>query len=204
MSDQRSNEWFEQRRGKFTSSKFNDLMGVKGLGKTGETYCFKKAVEVVFGLNDEDDLTTFDMQRGIDLEPLAFADFAIKMEAEFKTAETCGFIELNEYTGSSPDGLVIANPLEIKCPKRDKFFRLIVDGIDGIDQVYYDQMQHQMWCTGGDQAYFHNYYISKGEPYSHTIIVPRDDKRIELMEQRLIEAVEIRNEFINKLKQYGN
>ena len=36
--EQRSDEWYEIRRGKFTASEIHKLIGVKGLGKTEITY----------------------------------------------------------------------------------------------------------------------------------------------------------------------
>ena len=39
-------EWFDQRLGKFTSSRIHELMGIKGLGKTGESYAFEISVSV--------------------------------------------------------------------------------------------------------------------------------------------------------------
>jgi len=38
MEEQLSQEWFAIRNGKFTASKIDLLLGVKGLGKTGEAY----------------------------------------------------------------------------------------------------------------------------------------------------------------------
>ena len=61
MEEQLSQEWFAIRNGKFTASKIDSLLGVKGLGKTGETYCFEKAVELVEG-EQEESYTNFDMQ----------------------------------------------------------------------------------------------------------------------------------------------
>lgn len=198
--DQRSIEWYDLRAGKFTSSRINDLMGIKGLGKTGETHAFEKAVEIVEGIDQEDSYTSFDMARGVELEPYAFDKFSELKEMEFLTVSKCGFFELpNLSTGGSPDGLVSDNSvLEIKCPKPNKFFRLITDGI--IDQCYIDQMQHQMFVTGAKQAYFFNYCIYNGIPKWHEIIVPRDEERIKLMELRILQAVEIRDEFVQVLK----
>ena len=45
MSEQRSNEWLEQRYGKFTSSEIHKLLGVRGLGETGKNYAIDKAIE---------------------------------------------------------------------------------------------------------------------------------------------------------------
>lgn len=198
MSEQRSSEWHEERRGLFTSSRFNELMGIKGLGKTGESYAFEMACDIVMGI-EVDGYVSFDMQNGIDTEPYAFDYFRAKKHLDFIPVEQTGFIRLNEFTGGSPDGIVDGKyPLEIKCPKRNKFLRLVADNV--IDQVYIDQMQHQMWCMDADKAYFLNYITFNGEEYGHEIIVPRDEGRIKLMEPRLVEAVEIREKFINKLK----
>ena len=44
-SNQRSEEWFKQREGRATASEIHKLMGIKGLGETGKTYAFEKAIE---------------------------------------------------------------------------------------------------------------------------------------------------------------
>jgi putative phage-type endonuclease len=198
MSEQRSEAWHEQRRGKFTSSRFNELMGIKGLGKTGETYAFEMACDIVMGLDPDDDYQSYDMQKGIELEPYAFMHFEESVKADFIKVEKAKFVSINDYTGGSPDGIVAGiDPLEIKCPKRNKFLRLVSDGI--IDQLYIDQMQHQMWMLDSQKAYFYNYIVFKGVEYGHKIIVQRDEARIDLMKVRLKEAIELREEFINKL-----
>ena len=62
------------------------------------------------------------------------------------------------------------------------------------------QMQMQMMCTGKEKAYFFNYLIFEGVEYHHEIIVERDDLMIALIISRLAEVIEIKNEFINKIK----
>jgi exodeoxyribonuclease (lambda-induced) len=180
-------------------------MGIKGLGKTGETYAFEMAVEICNGIDLSDDYTSFDMQRGIELEPLAFNKFAELKEVDFLSVIKCDFFELNKDTGGSPDGLVSDNSvLEIKCPKPNKFFRLVCD--DVIDPCYVDQMQHQMFVTATERAYFFNYIIYNGIPYWHEIVVNRDQARIDLMKERINEAVAIRDQFveaINNKKQWS-
>jgi hypothetical protein len=56
-----------------------------------------------------------------------------------------------------------------------------------------------MWMLNSEKAYFYNYIVFKGVEYGHKIIVQRDEARIDLMKVRLKEAVELREEFINKL-----
>jgi len=197
-SEQRSEEWKAERYGKFTASEIHKLLGVRGLGENGKTYAIEKAIEQLYG-EMEENFISFDMQRGIELEPLAFAKFKELKGLEFLNVENCGFLKLNDDAGASPDGLVSDNAvLEIKCPKSTTFFELVAT--NEIDQKYYAQIQMQMMCTGRKKAYFFNYLIHEGTEYHHEIIIERDDKMIELIKERLTEATEIKKEYINKIK----
>jgi len=199
MSGQRSAEWFAQRAGKFTSSRISELMGIKGLNDLGRTYAFDMAVELFEGRNLDEDFVSFDMQRGIDLEPLAFECFKELKKLDFLKVTESDFIKLNEDTGGSPDGHVSDNSgLEIKCPKPNKFFKLVCN--NEIDAKYLDQMQHQMMCSNTIQTYFFNYIIYNGKPMYHEIIVLRNEERIELIKARIKEAVIIRDEYISQLE----
>jgi len=202
---QRTDDWSAQRLGRFTASEIHKLMGIKGLGETGNTYAFEKAVEQLEGDFSEDDYVSFDMQRGIDLEPLAFNKFSELMAEEFVTAECCGFFKSKDKeSGSSPDAICSNNStLEIKCPKPNTFFKLVADG--KIDPKYNFQMQKQMDDTKTEQCYFFNYMVHEGKEYWHSIVVKRDQDIIDLMNTRIAEAVVIKNEYIeriNKNKQF--
>jgi len=199
-NNQRTEEWTAQRRGKFTASEIHKLMGIKGLGETGNTYAFEKAVEELEGDFDEDDYISFDMQRGVDLEPLALEKFRSLKEADFLSVECCGFFESKDgHSGSSPDALVSDNSVfESKCPKSATFFKLVADG--KVDKKYYDQMQKQMSDTNTDRAYFFNYLVHEGKEYWHEIIVEREQAYIDLMNIRIAEAVEIKKAYIEKIK----
>lgn len=200
MSEQRSKEWYESREGKFTSSRINELMGKTGLNKTGETYAFDLAVEIVQGRNEDDDFMSYDMQKGVELEPYAFNKFEQLMSLRFSKVTKCGFIELNKNTGSSPDGLVDDDAvLEIKCPKATTFFKLVLTG--EIDPKYYDQMQHQMYCTRRKKAYYFNYIIYNGVELYHLIEVDRDQDRIDLIKSRIDEAVIVRDDYVIELNE---
>lgn len=195
--EQRTTEWRNARLGKFTSSEIHKLMGIKGLGDTGKSYAFEKAVEELFG-EVKDNYVSFDMERGIELEPMAFNKFKDLKELEFLEVENCGFFS-KDFHGTSPDGLVSDNAiLEIKCPTATTFFKLVADG--EIDKKYYYQMQHQMMVTGRNKAYFFNYYIFDGVEYWHEIIVERDEKTCDLIWDRILKAEQIKQDYINKLK----
>jgi hypothetical protein len=172
-------------------------MGIKGLGETGKTYAFEKAVEQVFG-TIEDNFVSYDMERGIELEPMAFNKFKEIKSLEFLEVEKCGFFEMSEMSGASPDGIVSDGAvLEIKCPKANTFFKIVADG--EIDKKYYYQMQHQMMCAGKNKAYFFNYFIFDGIEYWHEIIIERDEDVCNLICSRIEEANRIKEEYIEKL-----
>ena len=195
MSEQRSNEWLAQRYGKFTASEIYKLLGARGLGETGKTYAIDKAIEQLYGQMNEN-FVSYDMQRGIEQEPLAFEKFKSIVSLDFLEVEKCGFFEDSEHSGSSPDGLVSDDGiLEIKCPNSTNFFKVVATG--EIDPKYFAQMQHQMYCTNRSKAYFFNYLIHEGKEYYHLIIVNRDEDFIANMIDRIEEAVVIKNEYIN-------
>lgn len=198
FNSQRSPEWYESRRGFFTSSRIHELMGQKGLGKTGETYAFEMAVEIVEGCNMEEDYQSYSMMKGVELEPLAFAKFSDLMSLNFVSVEPCGFFAINEYTGGSPDGLVGDDGvLEIKCPKPETFFRVVLE--DYIDPKYYDQIQHQLLVTGRTKGHYFVYCIYNGIEKWHHIEVSADIERQELMMDRINGAKVIRDHFIKQL-----
>lgn len=195
---QRSKEWFDVRLGRFTASQIDSLLGIKGLGLTGESYIFEKAVETVFGKDENDDFTTYDMQRGVELEPIAFEKFKELKELEFIEVSETSFFCFGDHAGASPDGLVGNDAiLEIKCPRPTKFFKLVKD--NQIDKCYLSQMQMQMLCTNSQRAHFFNYIIFNGVEMWHEIIVERDEKVIELIRQRLEEAIILKHEFTQYL-----
>jgi len=194
-SEQRSEDWKKERYGKFSASEIYKLLGIKALGETGKGYAIEKAIEELFG-EMEENYVSFDMQNGIDTEPLAFAKFKELKGLEFLEVSNCSFFKLGEHAGASPDGLVSNNSvLEIKCPKSTTFFKLVAT--NEIDAKYYAQMQMQMLCTGSEKAYFFNYLIHEGTEYYHEIIVERDEDMIEKIQERLTQAIEIKTEYIN-------
>ena len=195
---QRTESWLKDRYGKFSASEIIKILGARGLGETGKTYAIEKAIQELYG-DFEENYISYDMQNGIDTEPLAFAKFQELKGLEFLEVEKCGFFNFEQHAGASPDGLVSDDAvLEIKCPKSTTFFKLVAT--NEIDSKYYAQMQMQMLCTNRNKAYFFNYLVHDGTEYYHEIIVERDEEMIEKIIERLKEAIEIKTEYINKIK----
>lgn len=226
--EQRTSEWFSVRNGRFTGSEMYKLMtggkrdmteqelieykaaNPKGTRKTidvmfGETalsYIFQKACDVAFGRDEEEQFVSQDMLRGQMLEPIAFEKFKELKEADFMTVEKTSFFVYGDNAGASPDGLVNSDAvLEIKAPRPTKFFKLVKDGYDAIDNEYIVQMQTEILCTNSKRAHFFNYIIYNGVPMWHEIIVPRDEEMIAKIKERIEEAVVIRDAYVKQLKE---
>ena len=200
--NQRTNEWFNQRLGRFTASNISDLLGVKGLGLTGESLCLKKASELIFGRDEDEDFESYDMKRGNDLEPFAFRCFSEQKSLDFINVDQAYFFPYQESGGASPDGMVGNDAiLEIKCPRPDKFFKICAKGIDAVDKNYIDQMQMQMLCTNSKRCHFFNFIIFNGVEMHDEIIVERDESRIDFIKERIIEASILRDSFVEILRE---
>jgi predicted phage-related endonuclease len=197
---QRSKEWHEARKGRFTASEIHKLLGQKGLGLTGEGYAFEKACELVYGIDEEEAYVSYDMQRGINLEPVAFAKFQELKAVDFIDVKEASFFPYGSDAGASPDGIVGADGcLEIKCPKPLKFFGIVAKGLAAIDSQYIAQMQFQMLCTNSQRCHFFNYVIFNGREMWHEIIVERDEVMIGFIKERIEQATAIRNDFVSYL-----
>lgn len=130
--EQLSPQWFELRAKKLTAS---HAKTIKTNGAGLETYVYNK-LAAYYSSAEKEMYTNVDIQRGIDLEPQARAIYELVNDVEI---EEVGFVELNEYVGCSPDGLLPDKGIEIKCHKDEKHFRLALNS--QIDDAYYWQMQ---------------------------------------------------------------
>lgn len=201
MSDQRSDDWFHQRLGRFTASVVHDLMGAKGLGDTGRSLAFEKAVEIFFGRDESWDVESWDMKRGNNLEPEAFEAFKKIMARRFIEVKKAAFFPNGDNSGSSPDGLVGKDAIvEIKCPRPNKFFRLVKDGEKAIESSHITQMQKQMHDTNSTHCHYFNYIIWNDSPMFHEIVVQANTEYQNRIEERIAEAVIIRDQYVKELR----
>jgi len=219
---QRSPEWHKQRAKKFTASKIVSLCADGSRKMTEEeliefkkenpksrktttwdipeglkTYALEKAIDF-FVDPDEDTFLSQAVEDGKETEPLAFEKFQSIKAMEFLEVSEAEFICKDGVSGSSPDGIVSNNSvLEIKCPNKTTFFRVVLTG--EIDKKYFFQMQKQMKDTGATQCYYFVYYIQDGEQYWHEIVVPRCKETIALIEERILIAVKLRDEYVQTI-----
>lgn len=136
--DQRSDEWFELRKGKMTAS---NAQAISANGKGLETYIIGLLAEKYS--NNREHYTNGDMDRGVELEEAARMTY----ELEYEKVEEVGFIELDEYCGCSPDGLIGEDGgVEIKCHSDINHFKFLINR--KIDPKYIAQIQMCLLITG--------------------------------------------------------
>ena len=210
MIDQRSPEWFALRKGKFTASEIHKLMGVKGIGKTGETYVMEKVAEVLGATMPP--VTTYAMERGTELEPYAKQHYSKAFNAsvspsEFIIAPWC------DQAGASPDGIVTdwnkpeeSKLIEIKCPLNpvnhlQNFMIRSADDLKSLRPEYYWQVQMQMEVCGFTLCDFVSYYPEIDEDFRMiAITIKANEADIDLMKTRISEAVDMKHEMLKKIR----
>ena len=147
---QRTEEWYDIRRGKMTAS---NAAAIATGGKGLETYIYQILAEK-YSSNRDPGYCSQDKMRGIELEDQARQTYEIEREE----VKQVGFVEMDEFTGCSPDGLVgDMGGIEIKCPNDANYFRLLVDGDKAIDTRYIWQVQMAMLITGRERWDIINY-----------------------------------------------
>lgn len=184
---QRTDEWYAIRHGKMSASSANII---QANGKGLETYIYSLMADY-YSNGEKEHYTSADMQRGIDLEDEARTEF------EFYTGlsvNEVGFVEYSPECGCSPDGLIDKDGLiEIKCPKDEIYFRLLLDG--KIKPEYIAQMQMQLFVTRRKYCYF----VSYNPNFEKTLFIKKI-KRDKQMIDKIKEGIDCGTKLIRKIK----
>lgn len=192
MSDdlQRTDSWHADRAGKWTGSKFVDVLARNK--KTGEKIkayydlIWQVVVERMTGKAVEGP-SGLALAWGQEVEP--YAAEAYELETGNVIVKT-GFIKHPEFefAGCSPDGLIGDDGgLEMKCPKDSKVH--LERFISGVPDEYRPQVQGCMWVTG--RAWWDFVSYDPRMPESHRFLrirVLRDDAFIANLQAAVLEA----------------
>lgn len=140
--EQGTPEWHEIRKGKMTAS---NATAIGNCGKGLETYT-KEIVRKQISSKIGDEYSNKDFDRGHELEPIAREMYELENSVKI---EQVGFIELDEFSGCSPDGLVEEDGgAEIKCPDDKVYFDYLLDKEKAISSDYIWQCQMNLFITG--------------------------------------------------------
>jgi putative phage-type endonuclease len=181
-TEQRSQDWFDARLGRVTGSKAGAIWNktAKGL-RTAEwkKYQDQLLAELLTGMSADDVFTSYEMQRGIDLEPVARRAAAKMLGLQIR--ET-GFLAHRELmAGSSLDGDIndFAAVVEIKCPRTTTHLQYIEE--KGLPEQYMGQLLHNLYVSKADSIYFVS-FDDRMPPHLQLCIVKRDAKDLPLEE----------------------
>lgn len=154
---QRSQEWCAARLGKLTAS---DARHITAFLKNGDEAAARRDLKMrmvcerLTGQPADEPYVNADMQRGIDLEPEAFAAYEAKTG---QLVRRVGFVAHDELmTGGSPDGVIgeFDGLVEIKCPRPANHLRYLRTGSYG---EHLPQIDHLLWLTGARWCDFVSY-----------------------------------------------
>lgn len=153
-AEQRSPDWFTARLGRLTGSRAADMLATI---KTGEAAArrdlrIQLAVERLTQTVQEDGFVNAVIQRGIDLEPAAFAAYEVETG---NVAYRTGFLAHDTLAiGCSLDGHVgdFAGILECKCPKSATHLKYL--RANTVPTDYLPQITHNLWVSGADWCDF--------------------------------------------------
>lgn len=170
-----SDEWQMARRGKFTSSRINCLMGDKGFTAGAYTYIDQKLGEEVTGhtISDEDEIENENTAWGNQYEPEAIKQFHIANKVQFLVTQKMIHAENTRYS-STPDAIWVhgealnqleynVSTLEVKCPRKfhrfNQLFRCKTPlDLFELDKKYFWQTLDQMDNCDSSIGYFAAYH----------------------------------------------
>lgn len=180
---QRSPEWFAARAGRITGSTA-DAMLSKGRGSaesvTKRDLRIRLAQERIAGIPLEaSTYVSAEMQRGVDLEPVARAAYDAH-EGLFDGVRETGFLSCDELMiGASLDGDLddFRVVVSFKCPKSHTHltYARLADGEKPSD--YMGQMQHELLITGAQEYHFVSFDDRFKGRVEHLQLVIRKFKR---------------------------
>lgn len=152
--EQNSDEWYELRGGKLTSSKLGTIMANygKSFGEPAKKYAVNIAIEQITCKAISSSYTNDHMQRGHEQEPIAREMYE---DDYFCEVTNGGFFE-SEFVGCSPDGLVDNDGLiEIKSVISTTHFATLKR--QDVDPAYKWQCIGNLKFTGRDWIDFISY-----------------------------------------------
>lgn len=154
QAEQRSPEWFIARLGRLTGSRAADMLATIKSGESAARRDLRTqlVVERLTQTLQEDAFVNAAMQRGIELEPAAFAAYE---SLTGLVAQRTGFLAHDTLAiGCSLDGHVgdFEGICEFKCPKSATHLRYLRS--DGVPSDYLPQILHNLWVSGAQWCDF--------------------------------------------------
>lgn len=154
-AEQRSIDWFTARLGRLTGTAAADMLDTIKVGEAAKRRDLRVrlALERLTERGQESSFVNAEMQRGIDLEPMALAAYE---DVSSNIARTTGFLQMTGVmAGCSLDGHVrdFEGIVEVKCPKSATHLRYL-RGKQEPPVDYVPQITHNLWVSGAQWCDF--------------------------------------------------
>lgn len=204
--EQRSEAWFDLRKGKITSSEIHKIMGKDALSETAKTYLLDKVSDTLGGFTALATGPALDW--GTELE-----DTAIQIYSELRGAQVdkASFIVYNDYYGGSPDGLVGKEGIvEVKCPynSTNHFKHGLITSDSEFKKAkpdYYYQCISNMICANAQWCDFISFDPRVKLEYSMYIYrLHRNEEDVKAVLERVEAAAQYMKELKERLKTKKN
>lgn len=204
--EQRSREWFDDRRGKITASEVDCVKNgwlVRGKNKGERSadamrYMIELAGERITG-KDSEYFVTKAMRDGTKREPEAIINYEFEKGVD---VTPCGFFNhpVMSFSGASPDGLVGEDGgIEVKCPVLNTFLTWKLNGT--VPEEHLAQIHWGMACTGRKWWDFVAYHPDMPHGLNLMIVrVDRDEELIKQYESAVMEFELELQEMVKKIK----
>ena len=185
--EQNSDDWFQLRAGRLTSSKLGTIMANfgKAFGEPAKKYAVTIAIEQITGKPIASTYTNEHMERGHEQEPIARMLYE---DENFCEVSNGGFFG-SDFVGCSPDGLVYDNgAIEIKSVIVPVHFANIKR--QNVDPAYKWQCIGNLKFTGRDWLDFVSF--CQDFPESRQLFVKRlnkedYEKELNMIDERIAE-----------------
>lgn len=176
---QRSEDWFAARLGRVTGSRAADVLATIKSGEAAarRDYRMELVTERLTGVTAEDGYTNADMERGMLLEPQAFALYEALTGSMLTSSGFLAHAEL--MAGCSLDGHVgdYEGIVEIKCPRSANHLANLKAGT--VPAKYLPQIRHNLWITGAAWCDFVSFDPRWPEPLRmHIARVTHEDAKV--------------------------
>lgn len=156
-AEQRSPDWFQARAGNVTASRAADFLAKtkSGYSTSRKNYLVQLVAERLTGQAQDEGFVSAAMQRGLGLEPQAFATYEA---ATGQMPSKVGFLQHVELPiGASPDGVIgdFEGILELKVPNPATHLGYLRAG--GLPADYLPQVSHHLLVSGAAYCDFMSY-----------------------------------------------
>ena len=188
--EQLSDEWFAAKAGIPSASHFDKIITTKGESSDSAIqYMHKLAGEYIIGKADT--YMSYDMKRGIELEPEAVKFFEYTHGVQLEKVALCYYDERKDRL-CSPDRM----GFEAKCPKMHTHVGYLMAGV--LPYKYFQQVHGSMYITGFSLWWFMSFY--PGLP-PFEIKVKRNEKFISALAKELDKFIDELVRTIRKLRE---